>query len=198
MARPREFRIADVVERAETVFRARGYEAASLPELLDAMQITRGSLYKAFESKKDVFLQVLARYESMQIDPAVQRLITPQVPDGRRRISGVFKSLMHDVAAGDRRGCLLCTTLSGAAMSDPEIAAVVQTGLRRIRDGMEQALAASPLHAGLPVSKRLVLANTLLTQYVGLNALARSCLPLGIVEQSAQAVDALLLSQKQL
>lgn len=196
MARPREFDIADVIARAETVFRQHGYAQSALPDLLDGMQITRGSLYKAFDGKKDLYLKALEHYETEQLDQVVSRLNDLRIPDGRRRINGVFKSVVQAVSAGDRRGCLYCTALSGVEMSDPEIAGAVQTGLRRVRDGFDMALAASPLHARLSGPKRLTLANTLLTQYVGLQVLARSCLPLGIVEQSAQAVDAMILAQQ--
>jgi TetR/AcrR family transcriptional repressor of nem operon len=48
MARPREFDIDEALERAMNVFWSKGYEGASLQDLLDAMNIARGSLYKAF------------------------------------------------------------------------------------------------------------------------------------------------------
>lgn len=196
MARPREFDPDEVVRRATDVFREHGYDQASLPDLLTGMRLTRGSLYKAFGDKKGVFLLALAHYETVHVDRIVRRLTDPAIADGRRRITGVFKGILQSVEAGDRRGCLLCTCLSGPEMSDPDIAAAVQTGLRRIRDGFARALMTSPLHAGLSTPKRMLLANTLLAQYVGLQTMTRSCLPLGVVEQSVQAVDAMLLAQQ--
>lgn len=192
MARPREFDINVAVRDAADVFWEKGYSDASLHDLLTGMKLSRGSLYKAFGDKKSLYLRVLAYYEQIAVDAAAARLTDPLVPDGRRRIIGLFTAVMRAVEAGDRRGCILCTAASGEEMRDPEIASVVQTGLRRIRDGLDQALVASPLHAGLTPPKRAVLANVLLTQYIGLRVLARSCLPLGIVEQSNQGVDALL------
>lgn len=192
MARPREFEIEDAVRLAADVFWRKGYEEASLPDLLEGMGLTRGSLYKAFGDKKKLYLQVLDYYERIAVDAAVARLTDPRIPDGRRRIVGLFKAVTQAVEAGDRRGCMLCTAASASEMTDPEISAAVQKGLRRIRDGLDVALAASPLHSGLTPPKRAVMANLLLTQYMGLRVLARSCLPLGIVEQSTQGVDALL------
>lgn len=196
MARPREFDIDDAVRKAADVFWEKGYEEASLPDLLDGMGLTRGSLYKAFGDKKSLYLRVLKYYEMAAVDRAVARLTDPYVPDGRRRILGLFKAVVQAVDAGDRRGCILCTAATGSEMSDPEIASAVQTGLRRIRDAMDHALAASVLHRGLSTPKRAVLANVLLTQYIGLRVLARSCLPLGIVEQSSQGVEAILSNQE--
>ena len=195
MARPREFDEAEVIRLAADVFWQKGYQDAALPDLLAGMKLTRGSLYKAFGDKKTLYLRVLEHYEATVVDVAVARLTDPYVPDGRRRIVGLFKSVVQSVNVGDRRGCMLCTAATGVEMSDPDIAAAVQTGLRRIRDAIDHALAASTLHAGLSTPKRAVLANLLLTQYTGLQVLARSCLPLGIVEQSAQGIDALLRAQ---
>ena len=196
MARPREFDIDKAVRDAADVFWEKGYNDASLHDLLAGMKLTRGSLYKAFGDKKSLYLKVLAYYEQIAVDAAVARLTEPGVPDGRRRIIGLFKAVQRATEAGDRRGCILCTAATGQEMRDPEIASVIQTGLRRIRDAIEQALIASPLHTGLTPPKRAVLANALMTQYVGLRVLARSCLPLGIVEQSGQAVDALLAAHE--
>ena len=184
-----------MIRRAAEVFWEKGYQDASLPDLLSGMGLTRGSLYKAFSDKKSLYLRVLDYYEVTVIEAAIARLTDHHVPDGRRRIVGLFKSVVQQVDAGDRRGCILCTASAGVEMSDPQIAAAVQTGLRRLRDGIDEALASSTLHAGLTTPKRVVLANLLVAQYVGLQVLARSCLPLGIVEQSVQGIDALLRAQ---
>ena len=192
MARPREFDTEDAIRNAAGVFWTKGYEEASLPDLLEGMELTRGSLYKAFGDKKSLYLRVLDYYGKVAVDKAVARLTDPSVPDGRRRILGLFKGIVQAVRDGDRRGCLLCTAAAGSEMSDPEIAAAVNNGLRRIRDAMAVALSVSPLHDTLQTDARATLANVLLTQYIGLRVLARSCLPLGIVEQSGRGIEELL------
>ena len=192
MARPREFDTEDAIRKAAGVFWTKGYEEASLPDLLEGMELTRGSLYKAFGDKKSLYLRVLDYYGKVAVDKAVDRLTDPSVPDGRRRILGLFKGIVQAVRDGDRRGCLLCTAAAGSEMSDPEIAAAVNNGLRRIRDAMAVALSVSPLHDTLQTDARATLANVLLTQYIGLRVLARSCLPLGIVEQSGRGIEELL------
>ncbi|WP_375229288.1 TetR/AcrR family transcriptional regulator [Roseobacter sp. S98] len=192
MARPREFDTEDAIRKAAGVFWTKGYEEASLPDLLEGMELTRGSLYKAFGDKKSLYLRVLDYYGKVAVDKAVARLTDPSVPDGRRRILGLFKGIVQAVRDGDRRGCLLCTAAAGSEMSDPEIAAAVNNGLRRIRDAMAVALSVSPLHDTLQTDARATLANVLLTQYIGLRVLARSCLPLGIVEQSGRGIEELL------
>lgn len=192
MARPREFDPAEALKRATDVFWEKGYQEASLPDLLDGMGLTRGSLYKAFKDKKNLYLLVLAHYEEEAVGAARARLSNALVPDGRDRILSLFNALSGAVAAGDTRGCLLCSAAAGYEMSDPEIAAAVEKGMRAMRDALESALNESPTHARLPKGNLRALANTLLTQYIGLRVLARSRMSLDIVEQSAKTVADLL------
>lgn len=62
MARPREFDMHEAMDAAMSMFWERGYEATSLAELLDAMGLTKGSLYKAFGDKHNLFLLALQDY----------------------------------------------------------------------------------------------------------------------------------------
>jgi TetR/AcrR family transcriptional repressor of nem operon len=48
MARPKAFDQEDVLDKAVAVFWAKGYEATSMQDLVDAMGIQRGSLYATF------------------------------------------------------------------------------------------------------------------------------------------------------
>ena len=192
MARPREFETKDAIEGAMQVFWQHGYEEASLPDLLEGMGLTRGSLYKAFNDKKNLFLLVLNHYETAAVDAGVALLTTTDIPDGRDRILAMFAGLFAAVSKGDHRGCLLCTAAAGPAADDPEIAEIVQKGLAKLQHGFEQALSDTPALCDLSEVARLRLAGTLLTQYIGLRMLARSRLPLGILEQSVQGVDQIL------
>src|SRR4051794_7618322 len=60
--RPREFDMDAALDAAILVFRERGYHAASLGELGAAMQLTTGSIYKAFSDKQAIFLAAFDRY----------------------------------------------------------------------------------------------------------------------------------------
>src|SRR3977135_535260 len=68
--RPREFDTDAAVARAMDVFWSCGYHGTSLPDLLEATALSRGSLYAAFGDKHGLFLRALDRY----IDDALTRL----------------------------------------------------------------------------------------------------------------------------
>ena len=82
MARPRSFDTDVAVEKAMQVFWTHGYEGASLPDLLEGMGLTRGSLYKAFTDKKSLFLKVLEHYEGKAVQSGVALLTDSAIPNG--------------------------------------------------------------------------------------------------------------------
>jgi TetR/AcrR family transcriptional repressor of nem operon len=62
VARPLGFDRGKVRDRALLLFWRRGYQAASLADLLAAMRIGRGSFYAAFGDKRGLFLECLDRF----------------------------------------------------------------------------------------------------------------------------------------
>ena len=141
MARPRSFSIDAATERAMQVFWQHGYDEAGLAELLDAMEIVRGSFYKAFGSKQALFLRVLERYDAEVVDRGVA-LLTDATMDGRERIAVFFSSALDAVRAGDRRGCLLCNTASGPVLEDEDVRDAVEAQMTRLADAFADALEA--------------------------------------------------------
>ncbi|WP_394848031.1 TetR/AcrR family transcriptional regulator [Pendulispora brunnea] len=61
--RPLSFDRRAALEAALDLFWRRGYDATSVAELTAAMKVTPPSLYAAFGSKKDLFLEAVSLYE---------------------------------------------------------------------------------------------------------------------------------------
>ena len=192
MARPRSFDTEAAIEKAMQVFWTHGYEDASLPDLLEGMGLTRGSLYKAFTDKKTLFLKVLAHYESQAVQSGVALLTDDNIPNGAERIRTMFTSAYQAVTKGDQRGCLLCTAAAGPSSYDEDIAEVVEQGLAALRDGIEVALAASPGHAHLDAASRRDLADMLIAQYVGLRTMARARVSDEMLRNAVRSVGVML------
>ncbi|SFJ27237.1 TetR/AcrR family transcriptional regulator [Jannaschia pohangensis] len=181
MARPREFDTDKALAGAMDVFWEHGYAGAALPDLLDGMGITRGSLYKAFGDKKTLFLAILDRYDREAVTAAVNILSDPSRP-GPARVAALFEVVLGMADDGDRRGCLLCAAASGPAASDRQIGVVVQAMLARMRDGFEQATGDRDT------------AEMLLIHYVGLRSLVRGGADIAALRRGCAAVVAALPS----
>jgi len=62
MARPRQFLEEDVVEIVAQYFAKAGYNASSIDDLVEVTGLQRGSLYKAFGSKLNLFTLCFEKY----------------------------------------------------------------------------------------------------------------------------------------
>jgi len=190
MARPREFDEDIALDGARDVFWEHGYDNATLPDLLDGMGLTRGSLYKAYKDKRSLFLIVMARYDAQMVDKGVNTLTDNSI-DGWDRITTLFNGAAQSVAKGDRRGCLLCSTAAGPAAYDVEIAKSTDASLNKMRGGFETALRGSMAHKGQTEDEITAQAQLLTTLYVGLRILARSQAPDATIQAAAQAIQQL-------
>lgn len=77
MARPREFDENQVLDRALHAFWARGYDATSIEDLVEATGLGRASLYGAFGDKEGLFRKVVQRYldqSALESDEATEGL----------------------------------------------------------------------------------------------------------------------------
>lgn len=178
MARPREFDIDEALERAMNVFWAKGYEGASLQDLLDAMNIARGSLYKAFRDKHSIYLAALDLYDRTEIQEAVAALRDGTAGDGATRI----RLFLEDARAAvvrrhDRRGCFLCNAAVDRAPMDPEVQVKVLAMIRRMERAVGAALQECTVATPWPANRQARTALMLTNAYLGLRVLARSGAP---------------------
>lgn len=77
MARPRTFDEDVVIAHAAEVFGRLGFHACSIDDLVEATALQRGSLYKAFGSKRGLFEKVLqqALVGAWHRDPSILDLL---------------------------------------------------------------------------------------------------------------------------
>lgn len=142
MARPREFDTDAALERAMEVFWSKGYEAASLDALCDAMALSRSSVYAAFGDKRALLLRSLTHY----MDGGSERIgkaLSSRLPV-RTAIAGLLDAFIDAIIAGPgRRGCFLGNCAAELARDDGEAMAIVREGLRRNEARFRDALAAA-------------------------------------------------------
>lgn len=188
MARPREFDAEEAMEKAMTLFWDRGYEEASLAELLAAMEITKGSFYKAFQDKQSIYLAALDLYNDRVVGRTVAYLTDPAEGTGRARILGLFKRIA-DMSRmdGDRIGCFLCNALVDRA-GGAEAASKLRAMTQRLENGMHRALRDD----GLTEERARGKARGLLSLYFGLRVLGRAGLSADMAADCLRQVEQLL------
>ncbi|MGG6893809.1 TetR/AcrR family transcriptional regulator [Rhizobium sp. BR 315] len=122
--RPREFDMDAALDQALRVFSERGYHAASISELTEAMSLTAGSVYKAFGDKRGVFLAAFDRYRRVR-----QRLIDEvlaKAPNAHEKLR-ILVTFFAEASCGEigRRGCLVVGSATELALFDEEVASRV-------------------------------------------------------------------------
>lgn len=124
-----------VVERAMNVFWSHGYGGTSLPQLLKATKLSRGSLYSAFGDKHGLFLQALDRYVADALVRIDEELSPSRSPfDGLRAFLIGYVARMSGAAGV--RGCLVVATAMELAGHDEAVA----KRIKHFFDGAETRL----------------------------------------------------------
>jgi len=133
IGRPREFDLDEAVRKAMNVFWDRGYHDASLPDLLDGMELSRGSFYKAFGDKRGVFLRALDVY----IDDAVRQVGDSLSGEAspKAAIRAAFERHAELSSGKDGlRGCFVVLTATEMLPGDQEVSARISRLFRRLQD----------------------------------------------------------------
>src|SRR5579885_126996 len=104
--RPRSFDEGDALERAIRVFRSKGYDGATIDDLVAGMGVGRPSLYSVFGDKRTLFLRALRTYAARKGARAAKALFSP--PTVRGALAGFFRHAVESATEeGSAPGCLL-------------------------------------------------------------------------------------------
>jgi TetR/AcrR family transcriptional repressor of nem operon len=139
-----------LIEGGSRVLLEKGYNAASVNDIVKAAEAPKGSFYNHFESKEALALEVAARYgASYEIDKL-------PLGDGPplERLRASFEAIIErTVARGVALGCLYGTFASELAGQSEVISAHVAAALDHwstaVATTLAQAQAAGDLDAGL-------------------------------------------------
>src|SRR5256885_10785196 len=78
-----------LVEAATRLFAEKGYENASVSEVVAAAGVTKGSMYHYFQAKDDLLLEIYDRVLAMQLDRLERLAAGPGTPVDRLRAVAV-------------------------------------------------------------------------------------------------------------
>ena len=138
VGRPKEFDQQIALERAMKVFWAHGYEATSVQDLLDAMQISRGSMYDTFGDKHALFASAMEHYGRTVTCGLEEMLAVPGSPLGNVRKA--MSSIVEQALNGSCRGCLATNTAVELSQHDAQVSRAVTAILRRIEKAFQRTL----------------------------------------------------------
>lgn len=121
----------EVLRKAMLVFWEKGFDSASIADLVEGTGINKGSLYNAYGGKHNLFVQALLKYDQDNRRATLAQLEALDQP--KQAISGLFDHIVAEtVADTERKGCFLVNTASEIATHDRDVADIVTQGLREV------------------------------------------------------------------
>jgi TetR/AcrR family transcriptional regulator, transcriptional repressor for nem operon len=174
----KEFDEDAAVTRAMKIFWAKGYHATSMSDLVAAMNITKGSIYNAFESKEALFALALLQYDREHRVSSLAQLDQLDAPF--LAIQTLFDSLIEQSQTDvKRRGCLLVNTALELPNQTKEIQRLVTLALLDFESFfLRTVLVGQNRHEIAVELDPKETAQWLLAQVVGLRVLARGAFQL--------------------
>jgi TetR/AcrR family transcriptional repressor of nem operon len=131
MARPREFDEAAVLDAAIARFWQHGYEATSVRDLADEMNIAGASLYNAFGDKRTLYEHALNRYLDQSFRERIRRL-EPGLPPREAIVAFLQEIVKRSLTDKQRRGCMLVNSAIESAPHDDKFFDIVATFLDEV------------------------------------------------------------------
>jgi AcrR family transcriptional regulator len=116
MSRPRQFDPDQAVATAQRLFHTRGYDAVSVEDVTDALDINPPSFYVAFGSKAGLYARVLDRYANKGAVP-LSELLRPDRPVAECLAAVLEEAARRYSSDPDTAGCLV---LEGTRCKDQE------------------------------------------------------------------------------
>ena len=191
LGRPREFNEDDVLTDIMSVFWRNGYEGTGLAQIIKATGLQKGSLYKAFENKQDMYVKALAHYEKNIVDKAVKSLISGSEPPFERVKAFLSTPVKASFNESDRRGCFLCNASADFAAHDDETRALVARGYGKLERGLKAAI--EQIHPDWTPYKLETSAQLCLSVYAGLRNMSRAALEKNRLEGARDACLEMLM-----
>lgn len=191
MSRPKEFKPEEAIEKAMHVFWHKGYEAASMEELLNAMEINRGSLYATFGGKRDLFLKVMDRYCGEGGEGfSILHQPGPAIPLIRRFLESTLDSVLSDPLC---RGCLITNTVMELGPHDKKIGKKLLERIRMLEETFFELLTRAKREGDLSKNKDpRALARVLVTMMQGMIVMIKAGTPADVARQTARTALSIL------
>jgi TetR/AcrR family transcriptional repressor of nem operon len=138
MARPKEFARDEVLDRAIETFSDRGFAGTSTDVVLQAMGISRQSLYDTFGDKRQLYLEALRRYGDHSLSQILRSLQSGTSPLARIETALIdFASRPRSVAS---LGCLGVSSVCEFGASDEEVIGASRDAAKILTAALEREI----------------------------------------------------------
>jgi AcrR family transcriptional regulator len=193
--RPRHFDESEALKQAIQVFWSKGYDGATVDDLVVAMGVGRPSLYTVFGDKRTLFLRALRAYAEVKGARAAKALFSP--PTLRDSLASFLRNAVESATEeGSAPGCLLVCV--APLVDDAEVRQFLKdaaaAGLALVERRYLDAISAGELPSDFPVASR---ASQVLDIGRGLTVRAQLGTPrMPLLRDAEEAAELLMLPRR--
>lgn len=174
MARTKEFKEDQVLDKAIEIFWHKGYNGTSAQDLVMHLGLSRSSLYDTFGDKQKLFAQSLRRYQKNAQDQIIE--LFDKSENIKETLHDIFKQAVIE-SLDDRitKGCFMVNSSIELAMHDEEIAKIVKSNSQKMEEVFTNAVQKGQDLGQISKSNEAkVLARFIFNNYSGIRVLART------------------------
>lgn len=179
----KQFDREQVLARALDLFWSKGYEATSMQDLVDAMQINRASMYDTFGNKKQLYHEAMEYYCQHGLQQFAASIASAVSPI--KNLHQLLQVMLSQMRSKAHLGCFVCNSAVEMGPHDPIVAEKArqfwQAFENAIRVTIEQAITAGEFAKDVDSASAANFLNTVL-QGIAVRAKA------GASEQELQAM----------
>lgn len=139
MARGKDFDESEVLAKAVSLFWHKGYNGTSMQELVDALGISRSSLYDTYVDKHTLYLKALEFYQN----DAASRMnaIITETASAKEAIKQLLELSTSDLLLDkQQKGCFMVNAEVEVAPHDKEVLNIVCKNERQIEDAFHRTI----------------------------------------------------------
>lgn len=172
MARTKEFDRAQVLHQAMLVFWEKGYDGTSMADLLEAMGISRSSMYETFTDKHALYLEAAQLYRRNSQE---KRRFLLEAKSAREGIRQYFERHIDGSFREDTpMGCLVTNTIVNVDSPEDEINRLMRTHFEELGVAFRELLKRGQDSGEIAADRNIDdLAYMLLTINHGINVAAK-------------------------
>jgi TetR/AcrR family transcriptional repressor of nem operon len=133
MARTKEFEEEEALEKAMQLFWTKGYNATSMQDIVDALGLSRSSIYDTFGDKEKLFLETLKKYNRQS--PEKILCMIEKSTDAKATLKEIFANIVEEALSdSEHKGCFVVNVIVEQASCSSDIKTIADENLRDLEN----------------------------------------------------------------
>lgn len=133
MARTKEFNEIEILDKAIDLFWFKGYNGASMQDVVDSLGLSRSSIYDTFGDKHQLYISALEQYRKQAAGGLIN--MVKQSISPIQTIQQLLEMLSNDsLNTVCNKGCFMTNSTIELAPHDPEIHKIVKDNMQDIEE----------------------------------------------------------------